>query len=79
MTMCNMKALILILTHVKYQSFNTHFSKDISKVKFFLKGSRSQGEKSLYPRRGLVTKNTPVKYQRSSTHCSEVISKVEVS
>ena len=40
---------------------------------------RSQGQKSWYPRKGFITRNTHVKYQSSSIHWSKVISKVKVS
>ena len=40
--------------------------------------SRSQGKKSWYPQKGLITRNTQVKYQSSCNHGSKIISKVKV-
>ena len=54
-------------THVKYQSFSTHYTNVINKVKV---GSNSKVKVTIV--------GTQVKHQSSRSHCSKAIRKLKV-
>ena len=67
----------------QFESYSTHCSKVISKVKVLKKmaqtpRSTSHSQKNWYPQKGHITGNINVKYQSSSTHNLKVISTVKV-
>jgi hypothetical protein len=69
--------------YLKYQSPNTFGSRDIAKVKVFLKlgqnsRSRTQGQKSWYPTKGLFIMHSYLKYQSPNAFSSRDIAQVKV-
>ena len=77
-----MKGLVIRIKCVNHESTSPNSLKVMVKVCFFKVGqsqrSRSKGQGSSYPIKGLLTRITYMKYERPIFYCSKVMAKVKV-